>query len=55
MSSTDKVLGLDAGADNYVIKPFDLKELLARIKALLRLCNESTQFGKLFSDEVTNI
>jgi len=29
-SSTDKVLGLDAGADDYVIKPFDLKELLNR-------------------------
>ncbi len=35
-TSTDKVLGLDAGADDYVIKPFDLKELLARIRALLR-------------------
>ncbi|MEC4816279.1 MAG: response regulator transcription factor [Scytonema sp. PMC 1069.18] len=35
-SSTDKVLGLDAGADDYVVKPFDLKELLARIRALLR-------------------
>jgi two-component system OmpR family response regulator len=32
-SSTDKVQGLDAGADDYVIKPFDLKELLARIRA----------------------
>jgi two-component system OmpR family response regulator len=38
-SSTDKVLGLDAGADDYVIKPFDLKELLARIRALLRRGN----------------
>ena len=35
-ASTDKVLGLDAGADDYVVKPFDLKELLARIRALLR-------------------
>lgn len=33
---TDRVLGLDAGADDYLIKPFDLKELLARIRALLR-------------------
>jgi DNA-binding response OmpR family regulator len=32
----DKVDGLDAGADDYVVKPFDLKELLARIRALLR-------------------
>ena len=35
-TSTDKVIGLDAGADDYVIKPFDLPELLARIRALLR-------------------
>jgi len=35
-SSTDKVRGLDAGADDYALKPFDLEELLARIRALLR-------------------
>ncbi|WLT39660.1 response regulator transcription factor [Synechocystis sp. B12] len=35
-SSNDKVLGLDAGADDYVVKPFDLAELTARIRALLR-------------------
>jgi DNA-binding response OmpR family regulator len=35
-TSEDKVLGLDVGADDYVIKPFDLPELLARIRALLR-------------------
>ncbi|MDJ0714734.1 MAG: response regulator [Prochloraceae cyanobacterium] len=35
-SSTNKVMGLDAGADDYVTKPFDLQELLARIRALLR-------------------
>ncbi|KAF3885099.1 MULTISPECIES: response regulator transcription factor [Nostocales] len=33
---TDKINGLDAGADDYVVKPFDLQELLARIRALLR-------------------
>ncbi len=35
-TSTNKVMGLDAGADDYVAKPFDLHELLARIRALLR-------------------
>lgn len=35
-TSLDKVIGLDAGADDYVVKPFDLAELLARIRALLR-------------------
>jgi len=34
--SKDKVMGLDAGADDYVIQPFDLQELAARIRALLR-------------------
>ncbi|MFB2836447.1 response regulator transcription factor [Floridanema evergladense] len=38
-SSTDKVIGLDAGADDYVVKPFDLPELSARIRALLRRGN----------------
>lgn len=32
----DKVAGLDSGADDYLVKPFDMKELLARTKALLR-------------------
>ncbi|MCC5638687.1 response regulator transcription factor [Nostoc sp. CHAB 5844] len=32
----DKIAGLDAGADDYVAKPFDLEELMARIRALLR-------------------
>ncbi|HEY9904782.1 MAG TPA: response regulator [Candidatus Sericytochromatia bacterium] len=35
-TSNNKVMGLDAGADDYVVKPFDLHELLARIRALLR-------------------
>ncbi len=34
--SSDRVIGLDVGADDYVVKPFDLPELLARIRALLR-------------------
>jgi two-component system, OmpR family, response regulator len=33
---TDKVIGLELGADDYVCKPFDLRELLARIRAVLR-------------------
>lgn len=35
-TNTDKVIGLDAGADDYVVKPFDLEVLSARIRALLR-------------------
>lgn len=32
----DRVQGLDAGADDYIVKPFELRELLARVRALLR-------------------
>ncbi|ASC69312.1 DNA-binding response regulator/ompR family protein [Halomicronema hongdechloris C2206] len=35
-TSGDKVAGLDAGADAYMVKPFDLSELIAQIRALLR-------------------
>jgi two-component system response regulator PrrA len=35
-SASDRVEGLDRGADDYVIKPFDLGELVARVNALLR-------------------
>ena len=38
----DKVLGLELGADDYMIKPFDSKELVARVKALLRRANQTT-------------
>lgn len=38
--SIDKVVGLEVGADDYVTKPFDLRELLARVKAVLRRMEE---------------
>jgi len=40
-SIEDRIKGLDAGADDYVIKPFDMTELLARIRAVLRRKNGS--------------
>jgi DNA-binding response OmpR family regulator len=39
---SDKITGLDAGADDYVVKPVDLQELFARIRALLRRGNASS-------------
>jgi DNA-binding response OmpR family regulator len=38
-----KVAGLDAGADDYLCKPFDFEELLARVRALLRRASPATQ------------
>ena len=37
----DKVLGLELGADDYVVKPFEPKEIVARVKAVLRRYNKS--------------
>ena len=45
----DKVLGLELGADDYVTKPFSLRELLARVNALLRRSAESIQESPVFS------
>jgi DNA-binding response OmpR family regulator len=42
-SGHDKAIGLDAGADDYVVKPFDCEELVARVRALLRRGNSTSQ------------
>jgi len=39
----DKVLGLELGADDYVVKPFEAKEVIARVKAVLRRCGAQEQ------------
>ena len=39
----DRVLGLELGADDYVVKPFEAKEVMARIKAVLRRCGVSAE------------
>jgi two-component system response regulator MprA len=57
-SVADRVEGLDAGADDYLVKPFALDELLARIRALLRRSTPAAgeqplRFGDLELDPVT--
>lgn len=43
----DRVEGLDAGADDYLVKPFDLAELLARLRALLRRSSPRSEDGEV--------
>ncbi len=49
----DKVLALDAGADDYVVKPFGIEELLARIRAALRRYSPGDAVPPFVSKEVT--
>jgi two-component system response regulator MprA len=57
-SVSDRVDGLDAGADDYLVKPFATEELLARIRALLRRGREPAEllaYGDLVFDVATRI
>lgn len=48
-SESDRVAGLDLGADDYITKPFSVRELLARVRAVLRRLDEST--AKTYEDD----
>jgi two-component system response regulator MprA len=50
---SDRVAGLDAGADDYLIKPFALEELLARVRALLRRAGPDEAEGALRFGDLT--
>jgi DNA-binding response OmpR family regulator len=47
-SESDRVAGLDLGADDYIAKPFSVRELLARVRAVLRRADEGA--GEVYSD-----
>jgi len=49
---SDRVRGLDSGADDYLVKPFALEELMARVRALLRRREPETRTELRFSDLV---
>ena len=49
----DRVAGLDAGADDYLVKPFSVAELLARVRALLRRNSSSESLGVLALADLT--
>ena len=51
----DKVVGLELGADDYVTKPFSIRELLARIKAVLRRAHGGSQERYAFGDVAVNL
>lgn len=44
----DKIIGLELGADDYITKPFSIRELLARIKAILRRINKEEEGNEIF-------
>ena len=46
-TETDRVLGLEVGADDYLVKPFGMRELVARCRALLRRSHASSLAGKV--------
>jgi DNA-binding response OmpR family regulator len=51
----DRVLGLDSGADDYLVKPFAFAELLARLRALLRRSGDTEQLRKQFADLMLDV
>lgn len=54
-SLNDRIVGLDIGADEYLIKPFSPRELTARVNALFRRINTSEKISNIFNDGILKI
>jgi len=53
MSEDDKVVGLNSGADDYIVKPFSPRELVARINAVLRRAEPGDAEGRIVTGRIT--
>ena len=51
-TETDKIQGLDTGADDYLVKPFGMMEMVSRIKAVLRRCDSKNKEKNLISGNI---
>jgi two-component system response regulator VicR len=51
----DKVLGLELGADDYITKPFSMRELMARVRANIRRTNMAAAPGRPRAASVTGV
>lgn len=49
----DKIMGLELGADDYIVKPFDSKEVIARIKAVLRRADKAPEEVEVSADNLS--
>lgn len=54
-SLNDRIIGLDIGADEYLVKPFSPRELTARVNALFRRINTSDKVSDIFNDGILRI
>ena len=52
-TTDDKIHGFDAGADDYLVKPFEFRELVARLRALLRRKSEQSSAGEIRVADLT--
>ena len=55
IEESDKVVGLEIGADDYVTKPFSMKEILARVRAVLRRRDRPPEEGEAYSDDLISL